>query len=381
MMEIQSGKNSVVISNEEESIPLNVDHHFSSLNDLMRINILDDRLYSFDSQVFQLTPALQSQTADVLISLIEDLLNSLPSLKKAWNLFKPKAQLVARWDLIPKDVKQALKKGEAEFIEVKDHNNALYLQIRAVVDGLRVNGKEYAKNRKIKDLPIGMEYIPQDITGALYCLSMQNQLSGIAASLNELSQACELNFDRIRQGQKDDRLAKVFSSRVNFIQALSMTNQEFQRQLLIEAVQQSNLARAELAYQIRSSISELQNTKHARSREMAQTVFDINTAIMAMNNAVQISLYAYQALGESNAQLASVKEHEVFVKQVLLQDIELDGEKYSAWDVIWSSGDGKSSPADFGALPQKLLQSCEVFLTDSTKGRNFIEGEIKNEWE
>lgn len=380
-MEIQSGKNNMVVSNEEKPIPLNVDHHFSSLNDLMRINILDDRLYSFDSQVFQLTPALQSQTADVLISLIEDFLNSLPSLKKAWNLFKPKNQLVARWDLIPKDVKQALKNGKAEFIQVKDHNNALYLQIRAVVDGLKVNGKEYAKNRKIKDLPIGMEYIPQDIAGALYCLSMQNQLSGIATSLNELSQACELNFDRIRQGQKDDRLAKVFSSRVNFIQALSMTNPELQRQLLIEAVQQSNLARAELAYQIRSGISELQNPKYARSKEMAQTVYDINTAIVAMNNAVQISLYSYQALGESNAQLASVKEHEVFVKQVLLQDIELDGAKYNAWDVIWSSGDGKTSPADFGELPHKLLQSCEIFLTDSTNGRNLISGDIKNEYE
>jgi hypothetical protein len=41
-----------------------------------------------------------------------------------------------------------------------------------------------------------------------------------------------------------------------------------------------------------------------------------------MNNAVQLSLYSYQVLGERTAQLAIVKEHETFIKQVLLKEIE-----------------------------------------------------------
>jgi hypothetical protein len=55
-----------------------------------------------------------------------------------------------------------------------------------------------------------------------------------------------------------------------------------------------------------------------------------------MNNAVQISLYSYQTLGENTALLAVVKEHEVFVKKVLLKQIDYDGEKQIAWKVICS---------------------------------------------
>lgn len=103
-------------------------------------------------------------------------------------------------------------------------------------------------------------------------------------------------------------------------------------------------------------------------------VYDINTAIIAMNNAIQLSLYSYQVLGERNAQLAVVKEHETFIKQVLQKKIERDGKKYEVWRLICSSGNSRNAPQDFGLLPLKLLDSCTAFIADK-KATYFLEGE------
>lgn len=143
---------------------------------------------------------------------------------------------------------------------------------------------------------------------------MQNQLSQIANGLKEISEACEFNFGRIIQGQRDDRLAKLLSSRSCFIQALAISDESLQRQMLVEAIRDANSARSELVFQIKSDIFLLGGEKTPKAKEMEKIVCDINTAIIAMNNAVQISLYSYQVLGEHNAQLAVVKEHETFIK-------------------------------------------------------------------
>lgn len=195
---------------------------------------------------------------------------------------------------------------------------------------------------------------------------MQNQLNQIANGLREISEACEFNFGRIIQGQRDDRLAKLLSSRSCFIQALAISDESLQRQLLIQAICDANSARAELAFQIKSDITLLGGEKLPKSLDMEKMVFDINRAIVGMNNAVQLSLYSYQVLGERTAQLAVVKEHETFIKQVLLKEIKYKENKHPAWRLICSSGKSGLTPHNFGVLPTKLLESCASFI----KGKN-----------
>lgn len=163
--------------------------------------------------------------------------------------------------------------------------------------------------------------MPTDVAGAMQCLALQNQLNQIANGLREISEACEFNFGRVIQGQRDDSLAKLLSSRSIFIQALAISDESIQKQMLLQAVRDANSARAELAFQIKSDILLLGGEKSPKSTDMTKMVSDINKAIVAMNNAVQLSLYSYQALGERDAQLAVVKEHESFIKQVLLKKI------------------------------------------------------------
>jgi len=269
-----------------------------------------------------------------------------------------------------------MQNGTAEIIPCKDSTDAFFLQIRATVKGLMINGKEYSKNRKIKDIPLGTKTIPADVAGAMQCLSMQNQLNQIANGLKEISEACAFNFGRIIQGQRDDRLAKLLSSRSCFIQALAMSDEPLQRQMLIQAVSDANSARAELAFQIKSDIFLLGGDKTPKSKDMGKMVCDIKTAIVAMNNAVQISLYSYQVLGERNAQLAVVKEHETFIKQVLLKEIKHKGNKQLAWKLICSSGNSGLIPQDFGLLPTKLLVSYKAFIENKNENSvNYLEGE------
>jgi hypothetical protein len=275
--------------------------------------------------------------------------------------------------LLPEEIRQALENGTAEFVPYKKVSGAIWLDIRTTVKDLVINGKEYRINQKIKEVPLGAKTVPADVAGAMQCLSMQNQLNQIATGLREISEACEFNFGRIIQGQRDDRLAKLLSSRSSFIQALAVADEQLRRQMLIQAVSDANSARAELAFQIKSDIALLGGDKPPKAKDMQKMVDDINTAIIAMNNAVQLSLYSYQVLGERNAQLAVVKEHETFIKQVLQKQIERDGKTHEAWRLICSSGNSRTIPRDFVRLPSKLLDSCSAFIEDK-KVTYFLEG-------
>ena len=350
------------------------EQHFLVINDSVIIDVLDEKLYCYDSAVFSLTPAIQKRTSEGLLRKIKEFIDSTPAMGKAADAVKNKIEYIPRLDLIPDEIKQALQNGLAELIPYKKASGAFFLQIRTTVKGLVVNGKEYGINKKIKDIPLGTRTVPADVAGAMQCLSMQNQLNQIANGLREISEACEINFGRIIQGQRDDRLAKQLSSRSSFIQALAMSDEPLRRQMLIQAVGNANSARAELAFQIKSDITLLGGDKPPKTKDMEKMVNDINIAIIAMNNAVQLSLYSYQVLGERNAQLAVVKEHETFIKQVLLKEIERDGNKHSAWRLIYSSGNSRLAPRDFGQLPSKLINNCTAFIEDK-KATYYLEGE------
>lgn len=347
---------------------------FLVIKDAFNIDVLDENLYCYDSAVFTLTPAIQNRASESLIRKVKQFVDSVPAAQKAKDYVQNKTEYIPRLDLISEEVKQALQNGTAELIPCKNSDDAFFLQIRTTVKGLVINGIEYGKNKKIKDIPLGTNTVPADVAGAMQCLSMQNQLNQITNGLREISEACEFNFGRMIQGQRDDRLAKLLSSRSSFIQALAMSDEQLQSQLLIQAVGDANSARAELAFQIKSDIILLGGDKPPKAKDMEKMVNDINTAIIAMNNAVQLSLYSYQVLGERNAQLAVVKEHETFIKQVLFKDIERDENKYSAWRLICSSGNSRLAPRDFGQLPSKLIDSCTAFIEDK-KATYYLEGE------
>lgn len=351
------------------------EQQFLIIKDSSNIDVLDENLYCYDSYVFALTPAIQNRTSESLLRKVKQFIASVPAAQKSIDYVQNKTEYIPRFDLISEEIKQALQNGTAEIIPCKDSTDTFFLQIRTTVKGLMIGGKEYGKSKKIKDIPLGTKTIPTDIAGAMQCLSMQNQLNQIANGLKEISEACEFNFGRIIQGQRDDRLAKLLSSRSCFIQALAMSDESLQRQMLIQAVRDTNSARAELAFQIKSDISLLGSDKTPKAKDMEKMVCDINTAIVAMNNAVQISLYSYQVLGERNAQLAVVKEHETFIKQVLLKEIKYKGNKHRAWKLICSSGNSVLTPQDFSLLPTKLLVSCSAFIENKNKNsENYLEG-------
>lgn len=335
---------------------------FLVLDNFSSIDVLDESLYSYDNAVFGLSSSVQDKASESLFQKIEQFINSIPAMQKVRESIQTKTEFIVRDDLIPKEIKEALKRGTAEIIPCKSEDNAFFLQIRTTTRSVVINGKEYGKNRKIKDIPLGTKSIPADITGAIQCLSMQNQLNQISSGLNEISQVCEFSFGRLIQGQRDDRIAELFSSRSSFIQALTLSDNGLKQNMLVQAICDANSARAKLAMQIKSDIQSLANEKKLKSKDAGEIVNDINAAIIAINNAVQISLYSYQTLGERKAQLSVVKEHMTFIKQVLLKDIEYERDQHTTWKLISSFGRSQSTSTKSEDLPQKLYFSCEDFI-------------------
>ena len=345
------------------------EQQFLALGNLSNIDVLDEGLYCYDSTVFTLTPAMQNRISDNLTRKIKQFINSIPAVPKAIDYLQSKAECIPRFDMIPEEIKRALQNGTAEVVPCKNSADAFFLQIRSTVKDLMINGRVYGKSRKIGDIPLDIRNIPVDIAGAIQCLSMQTQLNQICNGLREISETCERNFARIIRGQRDDRLAKLFSSRSNFIQALAMSDESLQRQMLMQAIYDANSAHAKLAFQIKSDTSLLSGEKSLKSEDMANMVRDINIAIVAMNNAVQISLYSYQVLGERSAQLAVVKEHETFVRQVLLEEIKVGDKKISVWEKIQSSGKSRATPDSFRQLPSRLINNSVAFIEGTNKNQ------------
>lgn len=346
------------------------DLQFLAIREGSEIDILDENLYSYDSVVFDLTPAIHYGTSKNLLSKIEQFIDSVPSLQNAVDNLKIKTEFIPRLDLISDEIKQAIQNGTAEIIPCKDASDAFFLQIRTTVEGAFLNGKKYGIHKKIKDIPLGTKQVPTDVVGAMQCLSMQNQLNQITNGLKEISEACEYNFGRMIQGQRDDRLAKLLSSRSCYIQAIAVSDENLRRQMLIQAIRDANSARAELAFQIKSDLIALGGEKSPKAKDMEKIVCDINTAVIAMNNAVQLSLYSFQALGEPKAQLSIIKEHETFIKQVLLKEIEYKKIKYIAWDLIYSSGNSESVPQEFYSMPLKLINNCAAFIENKNQDKS-----------
>ena len=348
---------------------------FLQIGNLTDIDILDEALYSYDSMALSITPIIQQQISKRLFRKVEQFVDSITAVGKAVDHLTEKTEYIPRMDLLSDEIKQALQKGLVEMTPCKTTDDgSFYLQIRTAVEGLTISGKEYGLHKKVKDIPLGSKIVPVDTWGAMQCLATQNQLNQINRGLQEISRVCEVNFGRIIQGQRDDRLAKLLSARSSFVQALVISGEIMQKYMLQDAIRDANSARAMLAYQIHSDIVELSGSKSPKSKDMERIVHDIDTAIIAMNNAVQLTLYSYQLVGEHRAQLAVVNEHRAFIKQVLLKKIERHGKCFEAWQIICSSGNSNLILSDPLSLPTKLIANCTEFI-ESKKTGDYLEGE------
>ncbi|KAF0222996.1 MAG: hypothetical protein FD179_1832 [Erysipelotrichaceae bacterium] len=231
------------------------------IKNVAEIDVLDENLYSYESAVFTVIPSIQNGNSEKLFRKIKQYLESMPAIQLAADKVKSKIEYIPRFDLVSEEIQQAIKQGLAEFVQCKNSSGDIFLKIRTTVKGLVFEGKEYGKKKFIKDIPLGAKDVPVDINGAMQCLATQSQFNQINNGIIELSEACEFNFGRVIQGQRDDRLAKLLSSRSCYIQAMAMSNELMQRQMLLVSIADSNSARALLAYQIRSDVVSLGDDK------------------------------------------------------------------------------------------------------------------------
>lgn len=330
---------------------------------LLSKSLFDESLYSYDLVAFRLDEEVTQKAADSLLDKIADFLEKVTTRAAAGEGLRRKKEIYVREDLLPDEIKKGLRDGTLEIVQGKNESNAFFMQIRTAVKGVVIGDKEYGLHRKVKDVLVGEREVPADVMGSIQCLAQQRKLDSIARDIGVLTEACETGFDKVIQGQQDDRLAKIISARNSFIQGLLMSDRESQRIMLTEALSRSNDARAELAFQIRSDIDTLSAPGRMSSVRMERTVAGIGTAIGAMNTAVELSLYACQALGQSETQKAIVADHRAFVKQILLKKITHQGISQTAWQVVTSSQDGSRAQTVSATLPEALVLKYDDFLS------------------
>lgn len=328
------------------------------IDNLDEIDVLDDSLYSYENYIFSLTPYIEQNIRVNLFSKVISASNDIAKVVSAVEDLKVKENIKLRLDLLSPDVVRAIKTGALEVINSRKGNNANYLQLKSVVDGLVLNGKEYGKNRKVADIPFSIEHTPKDAIGSMNTMLTHYQLNKITNQLSELSNVIDVGFERMIEGQMNDRFSKLLSCRNSFIQALVISDKDIQKLILANVISEINTARAQLIFQLNSEIPKLDKANVTLSDNIIKGIF---STILSINNTVQLLLYVYRYLGEWKAQLALIKDQENFIKHILLKELHHNNNTYTVWTKIMSNA--KTNP-EFKInpdLPYELLDSCIEF--------------------
>lgn len=331
------------------------------INNFCEVDVFDDSLYSYENFIFSLTPFIEQ---NIRVNLIDKLMNSFNNVIKvnsAIDSSSVKETLEIRYDSLSAEVLEAFKAGNAELVKSKKSNGTYYFQLKSVIDGLVVNGKKYGKNRKIADIPFSIGQTPKDVLGAMNTLATHNQLNGLSRQLSEISNIIDIGFERVIEGQINDRISKLLSCRNSFIQALVINDKDIQKQLLVNGISEMNTARAQLIFQLKSEIPKLDK---AKKRETNNIVKGIHTTLLAINNAVQLLLYTYRFLGEWKAQIALIKDQENFIKQILLKEFHDDETTYTVWKKIISNAESSQNTKENLKLPYQLLSTCRELIDE-----------------
>lgn len=313
------------------------------------LDVTDKSLYSFNrrSVLTKLSESSGAMAFDHLIrTASSDTLAAAAS--KIPALLKVLESMEGRTDLIVKlsaEARQKLSSGEWSWLFAKDGSG--------ILPTLRDETKRWAKQVRLEEVTRH-----PDLLDSLVNVAQSNNLAMLAEQINQLSDA----VDRIAAGQHLDRIARFYAARQLYIEAMSMTDPAHRCAALLHAAQVATEAAAALQQELKYELSSLATAKGVKQLDRStQRVAD---GFSHLNDTVQLSIFAYSALGEQQALLASIRSYQCFIEDTLLS--VPDGANLSAYkgvtlaEVMYSSSE--RSDVDWREIPVLVVDTCEEII-------------------
>lgn len=313
------------------------------------LDVTDKALYSFNrrSVLTKLSESSGAMAFDRLIrTASSDTLEAAAS--KIPGLLKVLESMEGHKDLIVKlsgEAREKLASGEWSWLFAKDGSG--------ILPTLRDETKHWAKQVRLEEVTRHPELLD-----SLVNVTQSNNLAMLAEQINQLSDSVE----RIAAGQHLDRIARFYAARQLYIEAMSMTDPAHRRAALLHAAQVATEASAALQQELKYELSSLATTKGVK--QLDRSTQRIADGFSHLNDTVQLSIFAYSALGEQHALLASIRSYQCFIEDTLLS--VHDGTSLSEYkgatlaEIMYSTSE--RSGVDWREVPVLVVRTCEEII-------------------
>lgn len=261
-----------------------------------KINVLDKNLYDYDKAHFSLSFFKQSN--DILKRKVIQLIEQSP----AFNNFLASLKPSELFDVHMSQTAQEMY-AKGEWVLKYSESKGGLIPILSDKSGKFV--QQVVLNRK---------NISPNLSDALTNLSMQQQLGELIDQMEMLNNSIQ----RIERGQRDDRIGLYYSARQQYIEALSMTNDDMQSISLLNASRTANDARFQLMQTLKNDIDQIVGNRRLKKKERDDLSNNVRESMQYINEAAGICVMSFSALGETNPMLAALRSYQCFIEQVLL---------------------------------------------------------------
>jgi len=309
------------------------------MNDLIRsekfeIDVLDESLYSFDIHNFGSRFFVKSQ--EILFERISRQLEKSPSFWDFLRSIKPVEALEAQMSHYGEEM---YKKGEW-FLKYSKTKNGL---IPMLTD---------KSGSFVEQLVLKAKTTSPELVNSLNNLSMQTQLGQLVDQMNTLNNS----IHRVELGQRDDRIGLVYSARQQYIEAVSMSNIEFQAQAFLNAARTANDARFQMMQSTRSNIEQIIGNT-ASKKEKIELSNNVRESMQMINEATELCVITYSTIGETKPMIAALKSYKVFIEQTFLS-VRSDGlTTFQKLHQNWHGSDN-----EWLLMPGKLVKKLDDII-------------------
>lgn len=305
---------------------------FSYNNDISLFDVTNKDLYNYDFSSLNIAP-LQKSFELSSSNEIWKFINASNIMEKLLNASE--TEYVAD---LSKYMKDKISSGEWAFI-TKKYSNNMYASLKDKATGKIVSNVELTK------------ISAQGLSELIMMYGVQAQLSEISYKIELLNKMVE----RIEYGQYDDRYSGFFAARQLVIEAISSSDEDLKKELIISSIKINNETISKLMLSLNREALTFTDGKTSKKEADKAREFLINLTSY-LNSCIQLNLVSYSQLNEKKALMATLINYQSFIEQVMLRNNE-EG-KTVAWLI-----DNGGCPFEF----EKTMESLNEKI-DSTVG-------------
>lgn len=232
------------------------------------------------------------------------------------------------YDVSIKDkVSSLFKDGKVRLGELKDGSG--FMPNFVANETINVDGKIYSENQIVAQARLNVKDITPDMANAINDCIVNMQLSRINTKLDEMNKS----IGNIEQGQRNDRIALVYSAEEQMREALATKDENLKKLLVSNAISTANDARFQLMETLKTDVKNvIVGTKATNlvdaieklikgNAEVTASIIDkIRTAFFYINMSTSICAQGYMLLGEKGAMQKSIDVYKDFINDMFIKN-------------------------------------------------------------